>query len=142
MIIRKYKNIDYIQIIDLWKKLKLPYKPLGRDSKEELNRQNNLNCSYYLVVELNLKIIGSIFATHDGRKGWINRLAVSINFQRKGVAKKLISKAENYFLKNNIKIYACLIEGNNASSKKTFENSNYKEFKNIYYYTKRIKNNI
>ena len=42
------------------------------------------------------KLVGIVVATHDGRKGWINRLAVHPDYRRRGIAKKLIEEAEEY----------------------------------------------
>ena len=55
---------------------------------------------------------------------------------------ELIQEAEKVLYESGIKIYACLIEGENKPSMRLFEKSGYKEFKDIKYYTKKINPNI
>jgi len=85
----------------------------------------------------NNKLIGVIIVNHEGRKGWINRLAVLPEFQRKGVASKLIEYGENWLRERGIKIYATLIEDYNDSSKKLFKKMGYVFHKDIFYFSKR-----
>lgn len=135
--IRKYINEDYDLLIELWKISSLPYRPKGRDSREELVRQNKLDCSLFLVAEAEGRLIGSLFGSHDGRKGWINRLAVHPDFQRKNIGTKLVEEVEKLLEKAEIGIFACLIEAENEISKKVFQRLGYKVFKGISYCTKR-----
>ena len=136
--IRKYVNEDYNSLIELWKISSLPYRPKGRDSREELVRQNKLDCSIFLVAEAEERLIGSLFGSHDGRKGWINRLAVHPDFQQQNIGTKLVDKVEKLFEKAGIGIFACLIEEENEVSKKVFQRLGYKVFKGISYCTKRL----
>jgi hypothetical protein len=74
--IRKLRVADYDVLIKIWKKAKLSYRPYGRDSLVNIKQQIKQSYSIYLVAELDGKMIGAVLGTHDGRKGWINRLAV------------------------------------------------------------------
>jgi len=40
------------------------------------------------------KYIGSALITHDGRKGWINRVVVLPEHRNKGIARKLVEAGE------------------------------------------------
>ncbi|MBN1619121.1 GNAT family N-acetyltransferase [candidate division WOR-3 bacterium] len=137
MKIRKYRKSDYEGLILLWEKSGLPFKTKGRDADEETYRQSKLGNTNYLVAESDGKIIGSVFATHDGRKGWVNRLAVDPLFQGKGIAGILIEEAEHWFFKMKIKVYACLIDGENERSKKVFEKKGYSLKDHIKYFVKK-----
>jgi ribosomal protein S18 acetylase RimI-like enzyme len=140
--IRKFKIEEYDELIKLWNSVKLPYKPNGRDSYEKIQKEIKKNNSIFLVAEYNSKIIGSIIGTHDGRKGWINRLAVSKDFQRKDLAKKLCKNVEEKFLELGIEIYCCLIEDWNKKSLNFFKKIGYTKHHDIYYFSKRKKNYI
>jgi len=39
------------------------------------------------------ELVGSVLASHDERKGWLNRLAVAPNHRRRGPARRLIAAA-------------------------------------------------
>ena len=142
MIFRKLKPIEYEKLIKLWEKSKLPFKPNGRDSKENIIKQLNISTNGFIVAENNANIIGAIIASHNGRKGWINRLAVHPDYRKKGIAAALIKEAENFLQSEGIEIFAALIEGWNFQSKNLFEKNNYNEFEGIHYFTKRLKKDV
>jgi len=134
---KKLKFGDYDSIIEVWKRSGLPTKKLGRDSRENIQEQMKDDHLLFLGAFENNKLIGVIIVNHAGRKGWINRLAVLPEFQRKGVASKLIKYGENWLREKGIKIYATLIEDYNDSSKKLFKKMGYVFHKDIFYYSKR-----
>jgi len=135
--IRKFRIADYEALIKLWKEAKLPYKPKGRDSRKNIEIQLNQPNTIYLVAEFDDKIIGSVFGTHDGRKGWINRLAVTPGYQKKGIGRRLVYKLEKHFHKLGIVIIASLVEDWNKKSIKVFERLGYIKHKDITYFSKR-----
>ncbi|MEA2097094.1 MAG: GNAT family N-acetyltransferase [Candidatus Cloacimonadota bacterium] len=140
--IRVLKPSEYESLINIWVKSSLPYKPEGRDSEDNIKRQLQLKNNRFYVAEITGKLVGAIIATHNGRKGWINRLAVLPKFRGKGVASSLMKKSEDFFLSNNIKIFACLIEDWNDYSMQFFIDKNYIKHKDIIYFTKRIDSKI
>ena len=137
VIVRKFNIDDYDALIDLWKAAQLPYKPNGRDSKKKIESELKKGVAIFLVAEKEKKIIGSVFGTHDGRKGWINRVAVNPQYQRNGIAKKLVSEVERKFDEMGIDIVACLIEDWNDRSMKVFEKLGYIKHNDVIYYSKR-----
>lgn len=137
IIIREFNLSDYDTLIDLWNQAKLPYKPKGRDAKGNINEELKKGCASILIAEQNNIAIGTVFATHDGRKGWINRLAVVPEFRKKGIGKLLVEKAEKILNDKGIGIIACLIEEYNQTSFETFQKLGYVKFEGIHYLTKR-----
>jgi ribosomal protein S18 acetylase RimI-like enzyme len=136
-------SIEYYEsIIVLWEKAKLPYKPKGRDSKEELKKQMQRDPDLFLGAFENNELIGSVFATDDGRKGWINRLAVHPDHSGKGIGKILCQKAESQLQKRGRKIICTLVEDWNQDSLKFFNNIGYKKHDDIFYLSKRENENI
>lgn len=135
--IRKFKIEDYEALIKLWKDANLSYRPKGRDKKERIESEIKKSTSVFLVAEIDGKIIGALLGTHDGRKGWINRLVVAQKFQRRGIARKLVLEVEERFTKLGIGIFACCIEDWNKESMEVFEKFGYIEHRDIIYYTKR-----
>jgi len=135
--IREYRIEDYDDLINLWKEADLVHRPKGRDRRDKIEKELRQNTSIFLVAELNGELIGSVFGSHDGRKGWINRLAVDPNFRKKDIARKLVYKAEKRLDELGIDIIACLIEGWNKESMKVFEKLGYEKYSDVAYYTKR-----
>jgi len=135
--IREFRIEDYENLITLWERAGLEYRPKGRDSRDKIEKEHCQNNSIFLVAELNRGLIGSVFASHDGRKGWINRLAVDPDFRKKDIARKLVFEAEKRLDELGIDIIACLIEGWNKDSMRVFEKLGYEKFPDVAYYTKR-----
>ncbi|MBN1149944.1 GNAT family N-acetyltransferase [candidate division WOR-3 bacterium] len=137
IVFKKYVDEDHENLIALWEKSGLPYKLDGRDAKEIIKKQSILENTCFYVALFDGKIIGSVFATHDGRKGWVNRLAVDPDFGRRGIAQLLIEKAEAWFKEKEIKVYACLIDEDNEWSKKAFMKKGYVKKGHIKYFVKK-----
>jgi ribosomal protein S18 acetylase RimI-like enzyme len=135
--IRKFTIQDYESVISLWREAELPHRTKGRDSFENIKKELNHENAIFLVAEWNDTIVGSIFGTHDGRKGWINRLAVAPKFQKRGIAQKLLTEVEHWIFENGIGIVAALIENWNTNSLKYFKKAHYQKEKEILYFTKR-----
>ncbi len=90
-----YKAGDYGLLIDLWERSGLPYKPKGRDSLESIEKEVGLDSNQFLFAILNGKAVGSILVTHDGRKGWINRVAVVPELGKEVLRKNLSMQQKN-----------------------------------------------
>jgi ribosomal protein S18 acetylase RimI-like enzyme len=134
--IRRFDIVDYQNIISLWEKVGLTYRPEGRDSPDSIKKQVDKGTSIIIIAEVEGRIIGSVLGTHDGRKGWINRLAVDPEFRRKHVATRLVKELETIFEKLGLEVIACLIETNNTLSREAFKKLGY-EYYGVEYYSKR-----
>ena len=83
------------------------------------------------------RLIGSVIATFDGRRGWINRLATVPEERRKGVARALIARAEKLLRQKGAMIIGAHVERENTASLRLFENSGYSSRSDIVYMSKR-----
>lgn len=137
IIIRQLRIEDYDALIVLWNDAQLPYKAKGRDKRDNIERELKNPTAIFLVAEKDNKLIGSIFGSHDGRKGWINRLAVAPVYRKQGIAAKLLKNVENRLYEMGIGIIACLVEEWNTGSMQFFEKMEYKRHHDIIYFTKR-----
>ena len=142
LIIREMSMEDYSTVIELWREYDLPYKPGGRDHPDAIEREMKRDQNSFLVAEVEGRIVGSVLVTHDGRKGWINRLAVHQEYRRRGIGGALVSEAENWLIEQGIGIFACLIEGDNPLSAEVLEKLGYDKFEGVSYFTKRIRPDI
>jgi ribosomal protein S18 acetylase RimI-like enzyme len=137
IVIRNLRSEDYDALIALWNEAQLRHKPRGRDRRDNIERELKQSASIFLVAEKNGKLIGSIFGTHDGRRGWINRLAVLPAFQRQGIAAQLVKEVEVRLDAKGIEIIACLIEDWNTASLEFFEHLGYVRHRDIVYFSRR-----
>jgi len=130
---------DYDRVMALWSEGGLPLKPQGRDSRASIARQMGLPNVRFLVARVGEggPIIGTVLATHDGRKGWINRLAVDPSSRRRGIGARLVREAERWLEAEGMDILTCLIEDDNVVSMAVFERLGYKKHPEIIYFAKR-----
>lgn len=136
---RDFRIEDYDQVISLWRTCGIPFRPSGRDSRERIAKEIKKPTALFLVVECEGDIVGTLFGTTDGRKGWINRLAVRPDHQRRGLAKRLIKEMEVRFEALGLEVFSCLIEDHSDSSMRLFEEIGYKEDRSVHYFSKRLK---
>ena len=135
--IRKANQEDIDTIIRIWQNAELTHKPNGRDTKENLHSHLQLPQIRLFVASLKNEDVGTIMVTHDGRKGWLNRLAVLKNYRNKGIAQKLIAHSEKWLACNEIEIYATLIDDPNDPSMNLFMKAGYTKHNDIVYFTKK-----
>jgi len=128
---------DYEDMVKLWSRAKLPFKPHGRDSKEAIAAQMKANPDFFLGAFEGNRLIGTVIISCDMRKGWINRLAVDPEYRLRGVAKALIAESEKILRKYGIRIVCALIEDYNVASKRLFKKLGYVEHRDIIYFSKR-----
>lgn len=127
---------EYDRILELWDQCDLPYKPEGRDTKENIAKEIKEQPEYWIGAYDGKKLIGIIVGTDDGRKGWINRLAVDKNYRGQGIGTKLVKLLEQEFEDKGFKIWAALIEPDNPEGMEFFEKMGFED-SDIKYYSKR-----
>jgi ribosomal protein S18 acetylase RimI-like enzyme len=135
--IREMRYEEYQSVLRLWEECGLPCKPHGRDHPDKVREEMKLPQNIFLVAVVDDEIIGSVLVTHDGRKGWINRLSVLPDHRNRGIAKALMAEAERWLLDQGIGLFACFIEGENPGSASLLTSLGYVEFEGAKYYTKR-----
>lgn len=128
---------DVSRVIELWQEAGLPTKPGGRDTVENLIRQRGQSPDLFIGAFEGERMIGVIMGSDDGRKGWINRLAVVPDRRRVGVAVMLLEECERALRRRGRQILCALIEDDNDVSKKLFEAHGYRREDLIIYYAKR-----
>lgn len=135
--IRDMRPEDYDAVRRLWEKAELPFKPKGRDSRRRITEELRRDTAVFLVAEVDGEPAGVILGTHDGRKGWINRLAVAPAYRRQGIARMLVAEVEARLTARGIDITAALIETPNTASLAFFRAIGYSHDPEIEYVSKR-----
>ena len=137
MKIRKLTIADYPELIRLWARAKLPAKPKGRDRRVHIAKEMACNPGFFIGAFDHGLMIGTVIASHDGRKGWLNRIAVDPDYRRQGLAKILTMAGEKALRKHGIRIFGLLIHEYNSASLKLAKKMGYKVHDDILYLTKR-----
>lgn len=139
---RRLTLADYPELIKLWKRAGLPYKPRGRDSRGHIAREISANPDFFIGIFDRDLLVGAIVATHDGRKGWLNRVAVDPDYRRQGLARRLTLAGERALRRHGIRIFGLLIHSYNKASLALAQSLGYRLHRDIFYLSKRDSESI
>ena len=134
--VRALDVADYEAICAVWEASGVHLQLTGRESREAFTRQMDGGTQTVLGAFEGDKLVGVALITHDGRKGWINRLGVLPDQQRKGIGTILVQTAETLIHDMGLTIVAALVEHHNEASLKMFQRAGY-QVNATYYLTKR-----
>jgi N-acetylglutamate synthase len=118
--IRSLRLSDYDPAISLLRASGMEPRLKGRESRTAIAAQLRTRRNVYLGAFDRDRLVGTVFGTHDTRKGWINRLAVHPDYRRRGIAERLVRRAERGLAEQGIRMFAALIEPGNAGSEAVF----------------------
>lgn len=130
---------DYQEILDLWRRAGLSIRAEGRDSLDAFTGQMSRGVQRVVGLRDGGRLVAVVVLTHDGRKGWINRLAVDPLYRRRRLGARLVAEAERWFTEvQGLEIWAALIERENVASQMLFEGLGYRSH-DLVYMTKRTR---
>ncbi len=135
--IRTMTGAELEHLPALWRVADLPFRPHGRDTYPALEAQWRVNANGFIGALDRGTLVGSVVATDDGRRGYINRLAVHPNFRRRGIAMQLVEAAERLLTQRGLTVITALIEDTNVASRTFFTSQGYQHLPEVLYYTKR-----
>jgi ribosomal protein S18 acetylase RimI-like enzyme len=92
LVIRQYDTADRDDVIALWKQCGLVVPQ--NNPKMDIERKLQVNPEWFLIGELEGKIVATCMAGYEGHRGWINYLAVAPQYRRQGFATQIMQKAE------------------------------------------------
>ena len=135
---------DYDELLTLWQRGGLhSLRPQGRDSRAALAQQLASGVQTILGLSIDGRLVGAVIATHDSRKGWINRLVIDPDHRRRGHAARLIAAAEKTLHEQGMRVIAVLIEDDNPASLALFQKVGYVELTPpIHYLSKRDSDDV
>jgi ribosomal protein S18 acetylase RimI-like enzyme len=134
--IRTLALADYEAICQVWQASGIHFQTTGRESPENFSRQMKAGLQVVFGAMDGEKLVGVVVVTHDGRKGWVNRLGVVPDYRRQGIGTRLVQTAEDHIHALGLEIVAALIEHGNDASLSMFKRAGYRVH-DIYYVTKR-----
>ena len=125
MIIRNTKMGDYKDIYVL---LTQEWKISDQFTKKTFGKMLERNKGYYFVCVDKNRVIGNIFASHDGGyQGHIYRLFVDKNYRKRKVGTRLIETVLKKFKKDKINWVYCHIKKDNIHSINLFKKFGFSE---------------
>jgi GNAT superfamily N-acetyltransferase len=94
------------------------------------------NCRFFALRSPDGSLSGAVIVNHEGRKGWINRLAVRPGARRTGIARILVRACEQWLHDEGIGLVAALVERDNTGSQALFAACGYDRDDTLVYFRK------
>lgn len=90
--VRPFAPGDEDAVVGLWKAcdLVVPH----NDAQRDITRKLRVNPEWFLLALSEGQVVGSCMVGYEGHRGWINYLAVTPAFRRRGLATHLMREAE------------------------------------------------
>lgn len=103
---------DYDHVRNLWKRTE-GIEIADTDSREGLTRFLERNPGLSFVARDGEDVVGAVLCGHDGRRGYIDQLAVSKSHRRQGIGRALVSRCIFNLMRIGIrKWHLFVLEGN------------------------------
>jgi ribosomal protein S18 acetylase RimI-like enzyme len=90
--IRPYRTEDEKDVIALW--IACGLVAPQNNPKRDIERKTRVNPEWFLVGEMDGKVVATCMAGYEGHRGGINYLAVTPDCQRRGIARQMMLEAE------------------------------------------------
>jgi ribosomal protein S18 acetylase RimI-like enzyme len=140
--IRRLTKDDYDEMIRVWSIAGLPFKPNGRENRAMIEMEMSRDlCAYFGIFDGD-RLVGLTIAQYDGRRGWINRLAVDPDYRGQGLALELIRCGEGFLDQFGEVVVCALIEEVNSPSQALFEKAGFLCENTITYWSKRPRSDL
>ena len=92
LIIRSFQISDEPDVIDLWHCCDLVVPQ--NDPKKDIEMKLQVQPELFFVGVISNHIVSTIMSGYDGHRGWIYYLAVDPDFQKRGIGRRMVEKAE------------------------------------------------
>jgi ribosomal protein S18 acetylase RimI-like enzyme len=124
LIIKPYSSEYQEAVVELWCKCNLT-RPWN-NAKTDIQRKLQVNPDLFLLGFVDNKIIATAMGGYEGHRGWINYLAVDLNYQEKGIGKQIVSAIEQRLIALGCPKINVQIRTDNQEAIKFYESIGYK----------------
>ncbi|MCI4349200.1 MAG: GNAT family acetyltransferase [Thermoplasmata archaeon] len=91
--VRRFESTDFGEVVRIWKAAGLELGP--SDTLPEIARALRRDPDLFLVAERRGRLVGAVLGRFDGRRGWVNHLAVRPDEQTLGTGSRLVRRLES-----------------------------------------------
>ena len=137
-------DVDPRQIIDFWKRNGITVSPT--DNPEEIANAARLNPQLFIVCLTpgektggGMRIIGTVWGTFDGRRGYVAHLAVDRPFRGQGLGSMLMDRVEKELSKMGCYKVHLFVERHNAAVGDFYRGIGYGERSDITVFSKTLR---
>jgi len=92
LVIRPYQTQDEAAVVELWLQCNLVVPQ--NNPERDIQRKLQVNPGWFLVGEVDGRVVATCMAGYEGHRGWINYLAVSAQNRRQGIGKRIMVEVE------------------------------------------------
>lgn len=134
MNVRTLRTDDLDAALALWEATE----HLGRVPRDEVESVMAFDGGLVLAAEHDGWLVGVVLGTYDGRRGWIQRLAVEPAHRRSGVARSLIVELERRLLERGCQQVNLLVFDHNVVGRVFWEGLGYEGTEQLVMYRRRL----
>ena len=125
MDICEMKISDYEPVYVLWRKTEGVGLHDDVDSQGSIARYLQRNPGLSLVVREDDKIVAAVLCGHDGRRGYLNHLAVDPAYRQRGIGKAIVEKVLEKLHAIGISRCNILVYANNHKGQRFWDKNNW-----------------
>jgi ribosomal protein S18 acetylase RimI-like enzyme len=121
--IRNFQMEDYNEVVTLWKRAGLALSQ--SDDREGIARKLERDADLFLIAENGTAIVGVVMGCYDGRRGWVNHLAVEPHYKGRGLGTQLLEEMEQRLREKGCGKVNLLIKPENAAVQAFYQRLGY-----------------
>ena len=91
--IRSFQISDEPHVIDLWHRCNLVVPQ--NDPKKDIEMKLQVQPELFFVGVISSRIVSTVMSGYDGHRGWLYYLAVDPDFQKRGIARRMVEEVES-----------------------------------------------
>ena len=91
--IRSFQISDEPDVIDLWHRCNLVVPQ--NDPKKDIEMNLQVQPELFFVGVISSRIVSTVMSGYDGHRGWLYYLAVDPDFQKRGIARRMVEEVES-----------------------------------------------
>jgi ribosomal protein S18 acetylase RimI-like enzyme len=134
MKVRTLQDADVDPALSLWQRTE----HLGSVERDEVASVRAHDPELVLVAEQHGRLLGVVLGTYDGRRGWIQRLAVDPQTRRAGIARALVEELERRLVDRGCRQANLLVFADNEGGRAFWENVGYAGSDRVALYRRRF----
>lgn len=134
MNVRSLQPTDLDEALRLWQRTE----HLATVTRDEVEGVLEHDAGLVLVAEHGGRLVGVVLGTYDGRRGWIQRLAVETQARRGGVATALVEQLERRLVERGCTQVNLLVFDDNRSGRTFWEQIGYEGTERLVMYRRRL----